>query len=186
MTDWIDNNRFRLYQSHIHGPDGSVYMYRYIFQSPWWTLRAHRIMRHDLGDDPHDHPWAFLSLLLGPYDEKLPTVSDAEGTARQARVGQWLGALLRTWSWVRPSRPLSSVGALTLVGAGGIPVVLRRPRFGLVFHFAEDLHRIVALPEGPVWTLVVTGPYERRWGFQTPSGWVYWRNHEQADTEAPC
>lgn len=41
---------------------------------------------------------------------------------------------------------------------------------------AEDLHRLT-LPDGPVWTLVVTGATRRRWGFDTPAGWVPWREH---------
>lgn len=45
---------------------------------------------------------------------------------------------------------------------------------------AEDLHRLV-LGEGPVWTLVRTGPVRRRWGFQTGSGWVHWSEHIPAE-----
>ena len=42
---------------------------------------------------------------------------------------------------------------------------------------AETLHRLV-LPEGPVWTYVVTQPVRRRWGFQTLQyGWVPWRDY---------
>lgn len=36
---------------------------------------------------------------------------------------------------------------------------------------AEDLHRL-ELVNGPAWTLVLTGPYHRMWGFDTPDGWV--------------
>jgi hypothetical protein len=41
---------------------------------------------------------------------------------------------------------------------------------------AEDLHRL-ELPEGPVWTLLVTGPVRRRWGFHTSRGWVHWSDY---------
>jgi hypothetical protein len=36
-------------------------------------------------------------------------------------------------------------------------------------------HRI-ELVSDDAWTLFVTGPVERRWGFYTDTGWVYWRD----------
>lgn len=42
---------------------------------------------------------------------------------------------------------------------------------------AIDPHRLVVL-DGPVWTMVRTGPAIRRWGFTTASGWVHWREYE--------
>lgn len=44
---------------------------------------------------------------------------------------------------------------------------------------AEDPHRLI-LDDGPVWTLVRTGPVRRRWGFHTPAGWVHWSDYAQA------
>ena len=43
---------------------------------------------------------------------------------------------------------------------------------------AEHAHRL-ELPEGPCWSLIVTGPARRRWGFHTAAGWVAWRGHER-------
>ena len=57
------------------------------------------------------------------------------------------------------------------------PVVYetRWPRWSLVMHEAEDAHRLVI--DEPVWTLVLTGPKVRRWGFWIPAkGWTYWRD----------
>lgn len=45
-----------------------------------------------------------------------------------------------------------------------------RRRWSLVRRRAEDLHRVVVVK--PVWTFVITGPWRREWGFQTPTGWV--------------
>jgi hypothetical protein len=50
-------------------------------------------------------------------------------------------------------------------------VVSRRPG-GLARRAATDLHRIDTLPDGEAWTLVLTGPRARKWGFMTPGGWV--------------
>lgn len=38
---------------------------------------------------------------------------------------------------------------------------------------AKHAHRI-ELHAGPVWTLFVTGPKFRTWGFHCPAGWVNW------------
>ena len=35
-------------------------------------------------------------------------------------------------------------------------------------------HR-VELHDGPCWTLFITGPVYREWGFHCPAGWVPWR-----------
>lgn len=41
-------------------------------------------------------------------------------------------------------------------------------------------HRI-ELHGGPCWTLFVTGPRYREWGFHCPAGWVHWKNFTAAD-----
>lgn len=41
---------------------------------------------------------------------------------------------------------------------------------------AEALHRL-ALPDGPVWTFVITSSARRAWGFATDDGWVPWRTY---------
>lgn len=46
----------------------------------------------------------------------------------------------------------------------------------LAFRPAEYRHRIVDLPDGRSWSLVVTSPKRREWGFTTPRGhWIPWR-----------
>lgn len=49
----------------------------------------------------------------------------------------------------------------------------------IVRHRAEDLHRLVLI-EGPAWTLVLTSQYKRGWGFQTPKGWVPYRDYHRS------
>lgn len=46
-------------------------------------------------------------------------------------------------------------------------------------HFA-GLHYIhmVHVLNSPVWTLFITGPHRREWGFWTKSGWVSWKNYD--------
>lgn len=55
------------------------------------------------------------------------------------------------------------------------PVKRRHPRWSIVRHKAEDLHRLIL--DEPVWTLVLTGPKRRSWGFMTEQGMVPWRTY---------
>lgn len=48
-------------------------------------------------------------------------------------------------------------------------------RFLPVIRSAELAHRLVVL-DGPVWTLFITGPRIREWGFYCPKGWVHWKD----------
>lgn len=43
------------------------------------------------------------------------------------------------------------------------------------FHRAESAHRLQVL-DGPVVTLVFTGPAKREWGFHCPKGWRHWKD----------
>ena len=61
---------WRLYRHNIV-TDGDPYMTRWVFRHPWGTVRLHRIYREDRDPHPHDHPWAFISLILwGGYREE--------------------------------------------------------------------------------------------------------------------
>ena len=42
-----------------------------------------------------------------------------------------------------------------------------------VFRRAQFAHRLEIM-EGPVWTLFITGPKVREWGFLCPRGWKHW------------
>jgi len=60
------------------------------------------------------------------------------------------------------------------IAAGGIN--LRTPRRAGQFKFrtAASAHR-VELIDGPCWTLFITGPRIRQWGFHCPAGWRHWK-----------
>lgn len=59
----------------------------------------------------------------------------------------------------------------------GVHVEHRAPT--LIRRRAEQPHRLELL-DGPMWTLVATGPVRRRWGFHTADGWVHWTHYERA------
>lgn len=52
----------------------------------------------------------------------------------------------------------------------------------VIFRRATHAHRI-ELPGGkPAWTLFLTGPSVRTWGFHCPRGWISWREFVKADS----
>jgi hypothetical protein len=45
----------------------------------------------------------------------------------------------------------------------------------VVHRRAEDLHRLI-VGNGEAWTLFITGPKRREWGFACEGGWVHWED----------
>ena len=76
--------------------------------------------------------------------------------------------------WVSVSVTLRG-GYVEHTGGG----VRRRKAGGVVFRPARLAHRIELLRDGdrasPAWTLFITGPRIREWGFHCPRGWIHWR-----------
>lgn len=50
---------------------------------------------------------------------------------------------------------------------------IKRKRFSVIRHKADDLHRIEL--DQPVWTLFMAGKAYREWGFQLPGRWIHHR-----------
>jgi hypothetical protein len=59
--------------------------------------------------------------------------------------------------------------------AGGINVRRQRRAGDVVVRTASAAHRI-ELCDDECWTLFITGPIVRRWGFHCPAGWVHWKD----------
>ena len=51
----------------------------------------------------------------------------------------------------------------------------------IAFRRAEDAHRVELIDNKPCWTLVITGPKVREWGFWCPQGWRHWREFTARD-----
>ena len=118
------------------GAEGDPYLDRLrIVQTPWFGVYLHHIHRPDRDRDPHDHPWAFASLVLtGRYTE---VIWNESRTATRAR----------TWR-----------------------------RFS-VHRMGRSLAHIITRIEGPLWTLVITGPRRGDWGFWEDGRFVPWREY---------
>lgn len=67
------------------------------------------------------------------------------------------------------------------ISAGGINRKRRRVRGDFKLRPPWAAHRI-ELDDGDCWTVFITGPRLRSWGFHCPeSGWVHWRDFTASD-----
>lgn len=64
--------------------------------------------------------------------------------------------------------------------AGGVERRIVRTAGEWKLRRAKAAHRI-DLHDGPCWTLFITGPRIRSWGFRCPRGWVHWRAFTNPD-----
>ncbi len=125
------------------------------------SIYLHHILRSDDDPDPHDHPFDFTSIILrgGYFDQE--------------------------WGFVPPS---VDGGPGNRYQKEGTPVfpgeIVRRPASHIhrVILFSKDYGwdangSFVSGPPTPAWTLVITGPHFRHWGFIKEDRWVYWREY---------
>lgn len=133
-----------------NGDPADPYLYRWwiIPRNKWFNIYLHKMMRDDQ-PDMHDHPWLNVSIILkGGFIEQVPD-------KRFART------------------PFTRVTDLPRVG--------RRRRPGaIIFRRATAVHRLVFPANnhpGYCWTLFLTGPWLRVWGFHCKHGWRPWTDY---------
>jgi len=84
----------------------------------------------------------------------------------------WCSVLLRgsyvEWSKPRPGSPL-------------LAHVERFDAGSARFHRARYAHRLVIDRNVTCWTLFITGPRVREWGFHCPQGWIPWQKFTAVD-----
>ena len=100
------------------GADGDPYLDRLrIVQTPWFGLYLHHIHRADRDRDPHDHPWAFTSLILaGGYVEQVyPDKASPRGAFVRHR-GRFSVGTMRRRQAHRITKTTGLVWTLVLVG----------------------------------------------------------------------
>ena len=146
---------------YFHLPD---YMNRYWVLKPrWWTfgcsIRVHQILRSDDDRHLHDHPWAFMTVILrGGYTEVLEQAVVEYSQLNGLAPSRW-----RMVEWQVLPGPF-------LLRAFG-----RRCKPGsVIFHRARDAHRLIVPPGRHAWTLFFMGPRRQEWGFYTEEGKVPW------------
>lgn len=136
----------------------------------WWLLPRNRVLNvylHQfLRDDDdralHDHPWFWCSIILrGSYVEH----TIAAGGIHRKRIRRALSIRFGTpWGAHRIE--------LVRAGSPDAPASIRAAvRHGLLpadYAFS-------------CWTLFITGPRMRNWGFHCPRGWVPWQRFTDPD-----
>lgn len=126
------------------------------------NIYLHKFMRSDDDRALHDHPWPNMSVLLnGNYIEHMP-----------ANRKDWAAGDRRTMTKVR--KP----GSIVLRRATAVHRVELYNNY--VFGKPGPRHTLPGLPvyitgPAPVWSLFMTGPRLRDWGFWCPKGWRPWR-----------
>ena len=150
----------------VIGSEENPYLYRWfvIPRNKWFNIYFHHFLRSDDDRALHDHPWWNMSWLLeGDYDEVVFV-----NQPRDVRDG---------WEYEVPET-----------------TTIRRKQGHFAFRGARTAHRVQLLrkpppligrtgrqitkggDEQPVWTLFITGPKIRGWGFWCPKAWRHWEN----------
>lgn len=141
----------------VVGGEANPYLRRWwvIPRNPFFNVYLHQFLRSDDDRALHDHPWLFNFswLLKGAYLEWVPPSKDA---AFPCQNGAVCVPDLQT-----PSR-VTAMGYFRTEGA-------------VKFRWGRAPHRI-ELHRGKCWTLFITGPRVREWGFYCPQGWKHWRD----------
>jgi hypothetical protein len=140
----------------VIGGHDNPYMLRWwvIPRNRWFNVYLHKILREDDDRALHDHPWWNVSILLrGAYIEVRPDVKAA-------------------------ATPFTRIADMPVIRA------LRRAG-SVVFRKPSTAHRLELLTVNgqrqPVWSLFITGPRVREWGFHCSHGWREWRDFVASD-----
>ncbi len=130
------------------------------------NVYLHRILRDDDDRALHDHPWASASIILrGGFWEITPD-------------GRF---------WRKPGR------AYFRAASQLHRLELARGALGSIARWEYDMGINTSgkpIASIPCWSLFITGPRLREWGFACPKGWVHWRiftaKHHHGEVGAGC
>lgn len=67
------------------------------------------------------------------------------------------------------------------IAAGGVHHRRLMRQSAWRFRPSGKLSHRIELHAGPCWTLFITGPFYREWGFHCPGGWVHWERFTSHD-----
>lgn len=132
--------------------DGKVYLRRRGWECRHFGIYVHRMDAPDPGVDLHNHPFAFMSLVLwgGYTEERCRSFFAPYVAARAERLNLARRGNRRHRGWLTiATTPL------------------------------DHAHRIVELDRSPTWTLVIRGRKLQRWGFLLPAGWMDWEEYDR-------
>jgi hypothetical protein len=132
----------------VIGGDDNPYLLRWyvIPRNRFFNIYLHKFLRDDDDRAMHDHPWASCSVILkGGYIEHQPD-----------------GARVRKTGRIYFRRATQAHR-----------IELHR---GYWCSWCRNVwHPDSREPSLPAWSLFITGPKIREWGFHCPKGWVHWK-----------
>lgn len=84
--------------------------------------------------------------------------------------------------WVNASYLLEGQYAEHTIAAGGIHHKKQIKAGAVRVRWTGRIAHRIELTDGPCWTLFITGPKYRKWGFHCPQrGWVHWKDFVSQD-----
>jgi len=144
------------------GPRDNIYLRRWyvIPRNPLFNIYLHQFLRSDDDRALHDHPWLNVSYVLrGSYYEQTIAAGGVHSrTLRSAGMFAF-----------RRARQAHRVELLR-EGKERFVSTMKTRADGTQFVSA-----VVRANEIACWTLFITGPRIRAWGFHCPAGWVHWK-----------
>jgi hypothetical protein len=155
----------------IIGGEDDPYLLRYYVlpRNHFLNIYLHKFMRSDDDRALHDHPWPFLSWIIkGEYQEHTPSRHEQDCAMTRITQRKRWSIAYRPAKWahrVELYRELYEVARNDHTPHGG-PLV-----------------RYWGSREKPVWTLILTGPKVREWGFFCKDGWRHWEHFVEAGCE---
>lgn len=120
----------------------------------WFGVYLHKFERSDDDRALHDHPWRNASLLL------RGSYIEEQPDVSQAQT---------------PFTRAADLPRLRILRKAGRLVIRTR---------ATASHRVELIDGKPVWTLFITGPVIRPWGFHCAHGWIPWQRFVGEDPGA--
>lgn len=145
----------------VQRTDGYVYMRRWwlIPRNKYFNIYLHQFINDDDDRALHDHPWASLSIILkGGYLEHTP--SKIHGYATACRVFKPGSIIYRKAEYVHRIELHKQQIPLTEIEKAALK--------------KQGFYGKLANPQPkPAWTIFITGPKVRDWGFACPQGWVH-------------
>ncbi len=133
----------------------------------WWLTPWSRLYR-DVRDEDKNRWQKFVSKLPGAYVHCFMRSDDDRA--------------LHCHPWANLSILLDGEYTEHTIAAGGVnhKQVLRAGDWR--FRWTGKLAHRVELHAGACWTLFITGPRYREWGFHCPdAGWIHWKRFTNAD-----
>jgi len=151
IADWLYSRALRIARSRspdfVVGERDRPYLYRWfvIPRNRWFNVYLHQFLRDDDDRALHDHPWVWCSILI--HGAYVEHTTAAGGVHRR-----------------RLRRALS----VKVSGPWRAHRIELMPDWFIHDHDDRDA-------KSPAWTIFITGPRVRNWGFHCPKGWVPWQ-----------